>query len=166
LDDDDKHQALALLAEHAGVDLPAAPPDRYAPMTWDDARTCERNGMTFGPHTVTHPILSRVTTEQATWEITESWRRLCAEVEHPVPVFCYPNGQWSDFGPREIEILQRTGLVGAVVGAPGFAGMKSFRQGTDSPYKLKRLPFPEQLSDIIQYVSGIERCKQLMRGAL
>ncbi len=31
-------------------------------MSWDQARLCEERGMTFGPHTVTHPILSRAAT--------------------------------------------------------------------------------------------------------
>jgi hypothetical protein len=163
-DDGEKHKAIALLAENAEVDLPVKPPVMYAPMSWDDARAAEKRGMTFGPHTVTHPILSRITSEQASWEINESWQRLCTEVQHPVPVFCYPNGQWSDFGPREIEILGKAGLWGAVVGAPGFADPVSFRRGSDGPFKMKRLPFPERLSDLIQYVSGIERCKLIVRS--
>jgi peptidoglycan/xylan/chitin deacetylase (PgdA/CDA1 family) len=156
--------AIALLAENAEVDLPVKPPVMYAPMTWDEARASEKRGMTFGPHSVTHPILSRITSEQASWEITESWQRLCAEVEHPLPVFCYPNGQWEDFGPRDIEILRKAGLQGAVVGAEGFADPGSFRHESDGPFKMRRLPFPENLSDLIQYVCGIERCKQIVRG--
>jgi peptidoglycan/xylan/chitin deacetylase (PgdA/CDA1 family) len=162
---DERLKAIAILAENAEVDLPVSPPVIYAPMTWDNARACERIGMTFGPHTVTHPILSQLPTEQqATWEISESWRRLCAEVVNPVPVFCYPNGQWPDFGPREMAIFRNIGLTGAVAGEPGFADMASFSQDKDGPFKVCRLPFPETLSDLIQYVSGIERCKQLVRS--
>lgn len=164
IDNEEKLRAIGILADHAGITLTDNPPPRYAPMSWDDARACERRGMTFGPHTVTHPILSQVSKEEATWEITESWRRLSAEVCQPVPVFCYPNGQPSDFGKREIEIQREVGLVGAVVGAPGFADPVSFRQGPDAPYELKRLPFPDRLSDLVQYARGIQRCKQLVRG--
>lgn len=161
---DERHKAIARLAESAEVDLPVSAPVMYAPMTWDDARACEKRGMTFGPHTVTHPILSQLPTEQqAAAEISESWRRLCAEVSNPVPVFCYPNGRWNDFGPREIGIFRNLGFSGAVVGEPGFATPASFSLDNNAPFKVCRMSFPETLSDLIQYVSGIERCKQMVR---
>lgn len=164
---EERHKTIDRLAENAEVDLPVSPPVMYAPMTWEDARACERKGMSFGPHTVTHPILSQLPTiQQAAGEISESWRRLCAEVSNPVPVFCYPNGLWTDFGSREIEVFRNIGLLGAVVGERGFAEAASFRQDKDSPFKVCRLPFPETLSDLIQCVSGIERCKQIVRGRI
>jgi hypothetical protein len=165
LDDDEKHNAIISLAENAEVDLPDKPPVMYAPMSWTQARECERRGMTFGPHTVTHPVLSRTTAEQSEWEIRESWNRLCAEVENPVPVFCYPNGQFTDFGPREIGIFKKLGLSGAVVGVPGFAEPQSGGDD-DWPFKVPRLSYPENLFDLIQYVSGIERCKQMIRSRI
>ena len=87
-----KLEAIERLAIAGEVSLPAKAPARYAPMTWNQLRACEKRGMTFGPHTVTHPILSRVSDEQSRWELTESWRRLGEEASQPVPVFCYPNG--------------------------------------------------------------------------
>lgn len=164
--DEEKHRAIIRLAESADVDLPTRPPVRYAPMTWDDLRTREEKGMTFGPHTVTHPVLSRATADQADREISESWQRLCGEARRPVPVFCYPNGQLADFGPREIDILMKNGLVGAVVGEPGYADPASFGRSSDAPFKLRRFPFPEDISDLVQRVSGIERCKQFVRRQL
>ena len=164
---DKRQKFITLLAENAEVGMPSRPPAMYAPMTWDNARACEKRGMTFGPHTVTHPILSQLPTEQqAAWEISESWRRLCSEVSSPVPVFCYPNGGWADFGPREIDIFRNLGLSGAVVGEPGFAERLTFPQDKDAPFKLCRMPFPENLSDLIQYVSGIERCKKILRSRI
>ncbi len=164
---EERNQFILGMAEIAEVDLPDTPPDMYSPMTWDDARNCEKNGMTFGPHTVTHPILSQLPTQQqAVWEISESWRRLCEEVHNPVPIFCYPNGQWPDFGPREIAIFRDIGLSGAVVGEPGFADKPSFNHDQDAPFKVCRFSFPDTRSDLIQYVSGIERCKNILRSRL
>lgn len=163
MEDEEKHAAIEALAESAGVDLQHKPPQMYAPMTWSDARACEAKGMSFGPHTITHPILSRTPDEQAVREISGSWQRLCSEVRNPTPVFCYPNGQWPDFGFRETSILRNAGLLGAVTGEPGFPDTSLFSQGNDEPFKIRRLPFPESLSELIQYVSGIERCKQVVR---
>lgn len=164
VEDEEKHSAITRLAEEADVELPNEPPLMYKPMTWDQVRTCEEKGMMFGPHTVTHPILSHTRSDRVEWEITESWNRLRAEVRKPAPVFCYPNGQWQDFGTREIEILRKASFQGAVVGELGFADPKSFRQSADGAFKIKRISFPENRSDFIQYVCGIERIKQILRG--
>jgi peptidoglycan/xylan/chitin deacetylase (PgdA/CDA1 family) len=119
--------------------------------------------MTFGPHTVTHPVLSRSTANVAVDEITESWARLRAEVRAPVPVFCYPYGWWADFGEREVAVLRRLGFLGALAAEPGYANALSFRSNEDDRFKVRRFGFPDELPHIIQYVSGVERLKQLLR---
>ena len=161
--DAEKHRAIARLAEQAEVDLPSAAPSRYAPMTWDHVRSLERRGMTFGAHSVTHPILSRTETEQATMEITESWRRVREEARHPVPIFCYPNGHDSDFGEREVAIVRKLGFVGALSSRAGFVDAASFQRGADGPFTIMRQPFPEDLSVLAQYAGGIERLKHIVR---
>lgn len=60
----------------AEVDLPSLPLAAYAPMTWDDVRRLERSGVDFGPHTRSHPILSRLDEDSALSEVTESWSDL------------------------------------------------------------------------------------------
>ena len=122
--------------------------------------------MSFGPHTVTHPVLSRTTFDVAGYEITESWARLCAEARSPVPVFCYPNGGWDDFGDREIAVLRRLRFLGAVVGEPGYADALAFQRGQDDRFRVQRFGFPDGLPHMIQYVSGVERFKQMLRRSI
>jgi hypothetical protein len=159
--DAEKLAAVARLAEAAGVTIPASPPPDCAPMSWDQLRACEAMGMTFGPHTVTHPVLSR--SDAADYEISESWARLRAEARNPLPIFCYPNGGWEDFGEREIAVLRRLGFTGAVVGEPGYADAASFGRGPDARFRVQRFAFPDDLAHMVQYVSGVERFKQLLR---
>jgi peptidoglycan/xylan/chitin deacetylase (PgdA/CDA1 family) len=161
--DDEKRAAIAHLAEAANVPLPARPPDAYAPMTWDDARRCERSGMSFGPHTVSHPILARATDTQSRFEIEESWRRVSAELKEPVPVFCYPNGQLEDFSDRETMTLANQGLLGAVVGYSGYASGADIRD-KDRRFRVRRLAMPDNLTDAIQCVTGLERVKERLRS--
>lgn len=97
-----------------GVELPARPTDAYAPLSWDDVRSLERQGIDFGPHSLTHPVLSRVTAEKSREEILRSWSDVRREVQDPAPVFCYPNGSLDSFGPREINIVRESGMTGAV----------------------------------------------------
>lgn len=158
-----KLAAIAQLAQKADVEIPDTPPPRSAPMSWEQLRQCEKMGMSFGPHTVTHPVLSRTAPDAADYEITESWARLCAEARSPVPVFCYPNGGWDDFGDREIALLRRLGFLGAVVGEPGYADALVFQRAEDDRFKVQRFGFPDELPHMIQYVSGVERFKQILR---
>lgn len=159
-----KLHAIKCLAHAAGVELPDKAPSRYAPMTWDQLRGCERRGMTFGPHTVTHPILSRVSAEQSRWELIESWRRLRDEASRPVPIFCYPNGGTADYSDREIATLRELGFLGAVVGSEGFVSANVMRQHRASAFMTRRFPFPDDMPHLMQWVSGAERMKYLLRG--
>jgi peptidoglycan/xylan/chitin deacetylase (PgdA/CDA1 family) len=158
--DAEKHQAIDTLADRLQVLLPAEAPPACAPMTWVQLRRAEAGGMRFGPHTVTHPVLSRTTDAQARDEIAGSWARLRAEATAPSPAFCYPNGQWDDFLPRDVALLEEVGLKSAVVGVTGYAeGLP------DTRYRLRRFPFPDDLGLTAQYAGGFERLKRLMRGS-
>ena len=166
VDDDVKLAAIAQLARNAEVEIPNNPPSHCAPISWEHIRTCEKLGMTFGPRTVTHPVLIRTMFDVTNYEITESWARLRAEARSPAPVFCYPNGGWDDCGDRKIAILQRLGFLDAVVGEPGYPDALAFQRGPVDPFKVQRFDFPDQLPHMIQCVSGLERFKQkLWRSA-
>jgi peptidoglycan/xylan/chitin deacetylase (PgdA/CDA1 family) len=159
----EKLSAIERLSGAADVEIPAAPPPEYAPMTWDQLRACERSGMSFGPHTVTHPILARTDDPTSAWEIEQSWMRLREEAGRPVPVFCYPNGQDGDFGARETATLARLGFLGAVVGTEGHATMRAFHAG-DGRYRVPRYTECEDLTRVVYYASGLVRVRQMLRG--
>lgn len=153
---------IADLAERAGVPLPKAAPPRYRPMTWEQVRRCEAAGMRFGPHTVTHPILSSTGDTQAQRELEGSWQRLHQEVSRPVPVFCYPNGLRGDFGPREVSTLSSMGLLGAVTAEPGYATDVRV-SGSDGMFRVPRFSFSDDLGENLRYASGLEWLRQLVR---
>jgi len=162
--DDEKHEAIARLAVEAEVELPELPPPAYGPMSWEQLRACEQRGMSFGPHTVTHPVLSRVSDERSAWELRESWRRLREEARAPVPIFCYPNGQREDFSEREIETLEQINFLGAVIGSGGFVSSRTKRREAHAMFTMRRYPFPADLPHLVQYASGIESARMLLRG--
>jgi peptidoglycan/xylan/chitin deacetylase (PgdA/CDA1 family) len=161
--DDDKLGAIELLAARLEVDLPELAPLKYAPMTWDQLRECEGRGMSFGPHTVSHPILSRTSDQRSRREITESWERLRSEAAAPVAVFCYPNGKWDGFGDREIAVLEELNFTGAVAAVPGYASARTVQSDPAARFKVRRFSLPNDTVHMIQYVSGVERFKQLLR---
>jgi len=153
-----RQAAIENLAAAAEVTVPPVPPPASAPMTWEQLRACESRGMSFGPHTVTHPILSRTEDAVSRSEIADSWARLRQEARSPVPIFCYPNGGWADFGEREIATLRGLEFEGAVVGEWGVANRRDFASGDrDAAFRLvRRLPFPDDLPKLVQFASGME----------
>lgn len=161
----DREACIAQLSKDAEVEVPAKPPRQFSPLSWDEARQLEKRGITFGPHTVTHPVLSSTSDEHAQGEISASWDRLREELAFPVPVFCYPHGRQRDFGKREMEYLQTLGLWGAVRGYPGKFRAEELRK-PPAIYCVPRFPFSANLTDILQCVSGLEDVKARMRMAL
>jgi peptidoglycan/xylan/chitin deacetylase (PgdA/CDA1 family) len=156
-------RAIQNLEQAVDAPLPLSPPPCYRPMTWDQVRHAERKGVRFGPQTVSHPILSRVDDQRSEWEITESWSRLNQEVARPLPVFCFPNGLASDFGQREIAVLKRIGLLGALTCRPGYADPALLANSPEARFQLPRFAAPDYLPRVVQFVSGLERFKAGLR---
>ena len=69
-----------------------------------------------------------------------------------------------DFGEREVAVLRRLGFLGALAAEAGYANALSFRRSQDDRFRVPRFGFPDELPQMIQYVSGVERFKQLLRG--
>ena len=87
-----------------GIPLPAQAPPHYEPLDWDQIRHMAANGIEFGAHTVTHPILPRVDDEESLRrEIRGCRQRLEQELQAPVVHFSYPNGDWDPRVARHVE---------------------------------------------------------------
>ena len=160
-----REAAIAGLSEQLDVELPESPPPAYAPISWDDVRRTARRGATFGPHTVTHRILSLAPDDACEWEIQESYRRLRQETDACVPVFCYPNGEPRAFGRRELEAVQRAGFRAALTTVPDYAASQRVRPwGALGRFALPRFPYPDDRPHLVHTVAGLARLKQMLRG--
>ena len=112
---------------------PAPDPDRYAFMTWDDARVMADNGLVeIGSHTVTHLLLATGTPEQRRAELQASKDDVERHLGRPCRLFAYPNGTTADFDERDERALRDLGYAGAVSQIPGVNG-----PGTDL-YAMRR----------------------------
>lgn len=160
--EDEKWRIIAALSEAAEVPIPAMPPARFAPLDWYGIRRLEAQGVDFGPHTLTHPVLIRTSDEQSRREIVQSWQVLKQETKRPLPVFSFPNG---DFGEREIRSVAELGLQAAVSTRPNYAGVRAFRDRS-SLYSLPRFPYPEEPEPLCLTVSGFSRISTLIRRCL
>jgi peptidoglycan/xylan/chitin deacetylase (PgdA/CDA1 family) len=101
-------------------------------LSWEQVRFMSANGIEFGGHTVTHPFMSKLTAQQALWEVSECKRRIDEEVQVPTSVFAYPNGREEDFAASNKELLRTAGYQAAVTTIWGMN-----HQSTD-PMELRR----------------------------
>jgi peptidoglycan/xylan/chitin deacetylase (PgdA/CDA1 family) len=71
------------------------PSDRRV-VNWDEVRAMSEAGLSFGSHSVTHTILTKLHADDVMREAVDSWSALTQQPIHSVPIFCYPNGDWSE----------------------------------------------------------------------
>lgn len=89
-------------------------PPRDLMLTADQLRSLAAAGMTIGAHTVNHPILSRVSEQEARAEMTESKARLEAITGHKVALFAYPNGKpATDYTGTHVRLAREAGFEAA-----------------------------------------------------
>ncbi len=79
-------------------------------MNWDMIREMRAAGMSFGAHTVSHPVLSRLRSDEQNDEICESRLRIEAELGEPVTAFSYPVGRVDCFNEDSKRALLANGF--------------------------------------------------------
>ena len=72
-------------------------------MSWTMAREMAREGVTFGAHTVTHRLMTTLTTDEVKDEIRMSRDVIKNEIDCDVDAFSYPNGDWNPFIAQEVQ---------------------------------------------------------------
>ena len=107
---------------------------RSAPLTWDQVREMSANGIEFGSHTVTHPVLSQVPLDGLEEELVGSRRRIEGEIGRTVEVIAYPVG-----GEEAFDANVRAGVeaAGYKLGASYIPGVQSPARW--DPFALRRL---------------------------
>ena len=114
----EKQKVINQLPKILGVDIPD---DAFKNimMSWSDARELSKNGVELGAHTVSHPILTRISLDEVSGELLQSKQHVEAEIGKPVLSFAYPNGQSSDFNNEIIDRVHQAGFEIAFTLLPG-----------------------------------------------
>jgi peptidoglycan/xylan/chitin deacetylase (PgdA/CDA1 family) len=102
-------------------------------LSWDEVKEMHQNGISFGAHTVTHPILSLIANNELDFEISNSKRMIEERIGETIQVFAYPNGQVGDYDQRAKAILQAHGFRCAVTTQRGMNCV------TDDLFELRRV---------------------------
>lgn len=95
-------------------------------MTSTQVRDMHRVGMHIGAHTHDHPILSRVSADEATRQISRSRDELAGLIGSAPRLFAYPNGKPTlDYSREHVELVKAAGFDAAVSVAFGCAARDS-----------------------------------------
>jgi peptidoglycan/xylan/chitin deacetylase (PgdA/CDA1 family) len=100
-------------------------------LTWDEVKEMSNDGVDFGAHSVSHPILTNIPLEQAKMEILQSKKDIEEELSKEVIAFSYPNG---DFNSEISKFIQESGFTCAVSVLPS-----ALISPKDSTYEMSRM---------------------------
>ncbi len=155
LRDEEKRLRINNLANCLEVPPPHGPPPGLH-MTWPELGAAARDCFDIGAHTVNHPIVSRLSIEEAEHEIARSRTTLENVLGHPVRAFAYPNGHPCDFGPEHEAILQKLGFS---IGFAAHGGLTLAAEATQRRFALHRagINFDDDLPRFAAKVAGATR---------
>lgn len=113
-------------------------------LSWEEIKEMSDFGINFGAHSMTHPILTKITTQHARYEVVQSKKKIEEKLKYQVTSFSYPNGLYKDINQEIIDIVRDAGFKSAVTQIPcsitlrscplffgrlsGCVGEKSFRR--------------------------------------
>jgi len=90
------------------VKIPDIKKNKRLSLNWNEIKEMSRNGILFGSHTTSHPILTNISLADAAKEIKNSKSILEKNISKKIKYFSYPNGYYSplsaclgnDFSPH------------------------------------------------------------------
>lgn len=144
---ENRKQFLDELEKAADVVVPPSPEPPFAPVNWDQVREMQSEGLDVGSHTVSHPILSKLTQEEVSGELGESYQRISEELGNPPKGICYPNGMVKDINAIVLEKAQEIGYEYGLLAC-------DTELNINEPMLLGRLPAPRS-ADSLRLVLSI-----------
>ncbi len=132
LENSQRKMAIEQLESELGVKRSELPEDWL--LSWDQVKTMCRNYLKFGAHTATHPILSRMSADEAWHEIIESKWRIEEMLGQKVRHFAYPNGELGDFTEEHEKLVAKAGFDSACSAILGLNDYQSNRYALHRVY--------------------------------
>jgi peptidoglycan/xylan/chitin deacetylase (PgdA/CDA1 family) len=103
-------------------------------LTWDQIREMAQQGIEFGSHSVSHPILTKLDDKTLAHELTSSLQTIKRELGTCLDVLAYPEGSTSAFNARVVDATRRAGYRLGLSYVSGTNILRKF-----DPFRVKRL---------------------------
>jgi peptidoglycan/xylan/chitin deacetylase (PgdA/CDA1 family) len=105
-------------------------------LTWDEVRRLSSEGLEFGGHTCSHPILTQLSEVASRVEIIECQERLISELGYSATGFAYPNGSAKDYDQTHERAASEAGFDVAFTLEPGPARLSEIVR---NPFAVRRI---------------------------
>ncbi len=137
------NQRISIIQKLINICKVEIPPDlgeKYF-LSWSEIKEMDNAGITFGAHSVNHPILINMPLELAKNEIIQSKKDIEEKLGKQITAFSYPNG---NFNAEVVELVRKSGFVCAVSVHPGMP--PKLVSPKDSVYNLSRIGTYEDMN--------------------
>jgi peptidoglycan/xylan/chitin deacetylase (PgdA/CDA1 family) len=146
ISDGERERCINLLAEKLGTSGEMI--SSQLMLSWEEINTMCREGISFGSHTVNHPILSKLSREAAQQEIVESKKTIERHLSKSVETFAYPSGRREDFTEPVKALVREAGYscgVSMIFGANEI-GQDHFELRRGAPWEYDTPTFAAKLA--------------------
>ncbi|MCL0059462.1 polysaccharide deacetylase family protein [Dehalococcoidia bacterium] len=144
LPDKKKNLLIEELLITSGVEIPIDLGKEFI-LSWNEVIEMSNNGIDFGAHTVTHPILTNLSLPQIEWELIQSKKEIERMTGKQITTFAYPNG---NFNTEISKLLKKNGFTCAVTTIPKLVRPK------DHIYELGRIESGKEFCKTKVVLSG------------
>lgn len=129
--DEERMQKLQTIL--ARLEVEDADKDVSPMLSWDMVKEMQANNISFGSHTISHPILSQENRDSIANEVIDSKKLLEEKLGVPITGFAYPNGRTEDYNVTVLECVDQAGYLHATTTIEGtnYTG--------EDPHQLKRI---------------------------
>lgn len=116
-------------------------------LNWAQVREMNINGIDFGAHTMSHPILSQLSIEESENEIILSKTTIENEIDIDVKGFAIPYGLAAHFNDGTLKAIEQAGFRYCCSAETGFVTR------TSTAYSLKRISMSNSFSSSVYKIS-------------
>ena len=122
-----REEFLSQLYKALMIPMDAKVEDESRPLSWEEVKKMQESGwVSFGAHTMHHPILANLTeTEEVKYEVSECCRVLEQHLQHPIRSFAYPIGRLEHIGEETVQAVREAGYSWAVTTVNGVSTSQS-----------------------------------------
>jgi len=103
MEENDKNDYIEDLINQLDINIPKNIENMT--LSWEEIIEMYNNGFDIGAHSVNHPILTKIPTKQAEYEIVQSKIDIEKHIRAKVDGFSYPNGTDQDYNQQIVDIL-------------------------------------------------------------
>ncbi len=142
---------MSKVRNHCGPVRALSSEKRWRLLRLAELKQLAEAGMSIGAHTLSHPVLSLCSDEEARREIQESKIKLEHALGRPVWAFAYPFGNPSTMGERELRLAREAGFACA------FLNVEHWGTGPASLFALPRthVTAATTLPEFAAHLSGL-----------